>query len=133
MTHRVTESERVRTSAQTQVYQLQSLFFPTTLQVYSVVQSCFPSASLESVKLFVFQNKQLRIRLGTRLEMAGLVARRVRKPKLEIITAAAAAAKSLQLCPTLCDPIDGNLPDSPVPGILQARTLDWVAIFFSNA
>ena len=46
---------------------------------------------------------------------------------------AAAAAKSLQLCPTLCDPIDGNLPDSPVPGILQARTLDWVAIFFSNA
>ena len=65
--------------------------------------------------------------------MAGLVARRVRKPKLEIITAAAAAAKSLQLCPTLCDPIDGNLPDSPVPGILQARTLEWVAISFSNA
>ena len=47
--------------------------------------------------------------------------------------AAAAAAKSLQLCPTLCDPIDGNLPGSPVPGILQARTLEWVAISFSNA
>ena len=45
----------------------------------------------------------------------------------------AAAAKSLQLCPTLCDPIDGSPPDSPVPGILQARTLDWVAIAFSNA
>ena len=47
--------------------------------------------------------------------------------------AAAAAAKSLQSCPTLCDPIDGNLPGSAVPGILQARTLEWVAIAFSNA
>ena len=47
--------------------------------------------------------------------------------------AAAAAAKSLQSCPTLCDPIDGNLPGSPIPGILQARTLEWVAISFSNA
>ena len=45
---------------------------------------------------------------------------------------AAAAAKSLQLCPTLCDPIDGSPPGSPVPGILQARTLEWVAISFSN-
>ena len=45
---------------------------------------------------------------------------------------AAAAAKSLQLCPTLCDPIDSSPPDSPVPGILQARTLEWVAISFSN-
>ena len=46
---------------------------------------------------------------------------------------AAAAAKSLQSCPTLCDSIDGSPPGSPVPGILQARTLDWVAISFSNA
>ena len=46
---------------------------------------------------------------------------------------AAAAAKSLQLCPTLCDPIDGLLPGSSVPGILQARTLEWVAMSFSNA
>ena len=46
---------------------------------------------------------------------------------------AAAAAKSLQSCPTLCDPIDGRLPGSPVPGILQARTLEWVAISFSDA
>ena len=46
---------------------------------------------------------------------------------------AAAAAKSLQSCPTLCDPIDGSPPGSPVPGILQARTLEWVAISFSNA
>ena len=49
------------------------------------------------------------------------------------ISAAAAAAKSHQSCPTLCDPIDGSLPGSPVPGILQARTLEWVAISFSNA
>ena len=46
---------------------------------------------------------------------------------------AAAAAKSLQSCPTLCDPIDGSPPGSPVPGILQARTLEWDAISFSNA
>ena len=45
----------------------------------------------------------------------------------------AAAAKSLQSCPTLCDPTDGSPPGSPVPGILQARTLEWVAIAFSNA
>ena len=44
-----------------------------------------------------------------------------------------ANAKSLQLCSTLCDPIDGSLPGSPVPVILQARTLQWVAISFSNA
>ena len=47
--------------------------------------------------------------------------------------AAAAAAKSLQSCPTLWDPIDGSPPGSPIPGILQARTLEWVAISFSNA
>ena len=48
-------------------------------------------------------------------------------------TTAAASAKSLQLCPTLCDPIDGSPPGSAIPGILQARTLEWVAISFSNA
>jgi len=48
-------------------------------------------------------------------------------------TAAAAAAKSLQSCPTLYNPIDGSPPGSPVPGILQATTLEWVAISFSNA
>ena len=48
-------------------------------------------------------------------------------------TYATAIAKSLQLCPTLCDPIDSSPPGSPIPGILQARTLEWVAISFSNA
>ena len=47
--------------------------------------------------------------------------------------AAAAAAKSLQLCLGLCNPIDGSPPGSPVPGILHARTLEWVAIAFSNS
>ena len=52
---------------------------------------------------------------------------------LELLyAAAAAAAKSLQLCPTLLDPIDGSPPGSPVPGIVQARALEWVAIPFSN-
>ena len=51
----------------------------------------------------------------------------------EWTTVAAAAAKSLQSCPTLCDPIDDSPSGSPVPGILQARTLEWVAISFSNA
>ena len=50
-----------------------------------------------------------------------------------IYNRATAAAKSLQSCPTLCDPIDGSPPGSPVPGILQARTLEWAAISFSKA
>ena len=49
-----------------------------------------------------------------------------------VITVAAAAAKLLQSCPTLCNPKDGSPPGSPIPGILQARTLEWVAMSFSN-
>ena len=60
-----------------------------------------------------------------------------RERNISIIHAAAAAAagaaKSLQSCPTLCDPIDGSPPGSTVPRIFQARTLEWVAISFSNA
>ena len=51
----------------------------------------------------------------------------------EFSKVAAAAAKSLQSCPTLCDPIDGSPPGSAIPGVLQARTLEWVAISSSNA
>ena len=54
-------------------------------------------------------------------------------PLLSLSSPSAAAAKSLPSCPTLCDPIDGSPPGSPIPGILQARTLEWVAIPFSNA
>ena len=53
--------------------------------------------------------------------------------KVNQYSIAAAVAKSLQSCPTLCDPIDGSPPGSTVPGILQARTLEWAAISFSNA
>ena len=56
-----------------------------------------------------------------------------RRVKWAVSGLSAAAAKSLQLCLTLCDPIDGSPPGSPVSGILQARTLEWVAISFSNA
>ena len=52
---------------------------------------------------------------------------------VSLLLSHAAAAKSTQSCPSLCDPIDGSPPGSPVPGILQARTLEWVAIVFSNA
>ena len=54
-------------------------------------------------------------------------------PHVELPSEAAAAAKSLQSCPTLCDPIDGSPLGSPIPGILQARTPEWVAISFSHA
>ena len=57
----------------------------------------------------------------------------VRESFLRQVDKESAAAKSLQSCPTLCDPIDRSPPGSPVPGILQARTLEWVAISFSNA
>ena len=57
----------------------------------------------------------------------------LRPNNMSITGIAAAAAKSLQSCPTLCDPIDSNPPGSPVPGILQARTLEWVAISLSSA
>ena len=70
--------------------------------------------------------------------LSSLTRDRTHTPALEskVLTngpVAAAAAKSLQSCPTLCHPIDGSPPGSPVPGILQARTLEWVAISFSNA
>jgi len=66
-------------------------------------------------------------------EPTSQVSSRYRRQSLLPLAAAATAAKSLQSCLTLCDPIDGSPPGSPVPGILQARTLEWVAIAFSNA
>ena len=72
---------------------------------------------------------------GADLTGLNIIYRSSIKVKLLFIgqVAAAAAATSLQSCPTLCDPIDGSPPGSTVPGILQARTLEWVAISFSNA
>ena len=65
------------------------------------------------------------------LLLTDTVAQSVKTQAVSLIIAAAAAAKSLQSCPTLCDPIDSSPPGSPIPGILQARTLEWVAIAFS--
>ena len=72
----------------------------------------------------------LRIVLGTH---RGLLKNHLVNILGKHIYTAAAAAKSRQSCPTLCDPIDGSLPGSAVPGILQTRTLEWVSISFSNA
>ena len=59
--------------------------------------------------------------------------RKLQKRACDNFKMPAAAAKSLQSCPTLCDPRDGSPPGSPIPGILQARTLEWAAISFSSA
>ena len=85
--------------------------------------------------LFILQGNLPKPGIETRspaLQVDSLLSEPPEKPTY-IPAAAAAAAKLLQLCPTLCDPIDGSPPGSPVPGILQARTLEWVAISFSNA
>ena len=84
---------------------------------------------METVTDFIF--------LGSKITADGdcnhEIKRRLVLGRKAMTNLAAAAAKSLQSCPTLCDPRDGSPPGSPVPGILQARTLEWVAISFSNA
>ena len=92
---------------------------------------------MESRKLALmnlFAGQQWRHRLENRLEDAvgGGELGRTSEQHWNLRIAAAAAAKWCQLCPTLCDPIDGSPTGSSVPGILQARTLEWVAISFSN-
>ena len=72
--------------------------------------------------------------LGSKIAKTIFKKNRVRRLILpDLKTLYAAAAKSLQLCLTLCDPTDGSPPGSPIPGIFQARILEWVAISFSNA
>ena len=80
--------------------------------------------------------KSLLIRVKEESEKSSLKLNIKKKKKILAsgpIAAAAAAAKSCQSCPTLCDPIEESPPGSPVPGILRARTLEWVVISFSNA
>jgi len=72
-------------------------------------------------------------RIGFILQIANTFFKKEAVSPVFTCQAAATVAKSLQSCPTLCDPIDGSPPGSPVPGILQARTLEWVAISSSNA
>ena len=86
--------------------------------------------TVETVVDFIF--------LGSKITADGDCSREIKrhlflgKKVMTNLAATATAAKSLQLCPTLCDPIEGSPPGSPVPGILQARTLEWAAISFSN-
>ena len=84
----------------------------------------------DAVIIPIFQTRKLRLKMEQKQGETGQVAL---SNKDRIWETAAAAAKSLQSCPTLCDPIDGSPPGSPIPGILQARTLEGVAISFSNA
>ena len=79
------------------------------------------------------KRSSLRYLYGSLLTPSVLFHGQLIRPPSRPASLIAATAKSLQSCPTLCDPIDGSLPGSPVPGILQARTLEWVAISFSNA
>ena len=82
----------------------------------------------------IIQHKKKIINLSIRINgNSGLWHQLSSFTDLKASIAAAAAAKSLQSCLILCDPIDGSPPGSPVPGILQARTLEWVAVSFSNA
>ena len=84
--------------------------------------------TVETVSDFIF--------LGSKITADGDCSHEIKRRLLlgrKVVTILAAAAKLLQSCPTLCDPIDGSPPGSPIPGILQARTLEWVAISFSNA
>ena len=84
-----------------------------------------------------YSNRQLRKERIKYLEIEDgfpkIMAKKFQSLVLHNRSGAAAAAKSLQSCLTLCDPIDGSPPGSPVTGILQARTLEWVAIYFSSA
>ena len=103
-----------------------------------LLPSIFPSVRVFSSELALCirwpKNWSFSISLSN--EYSGLISFRIEWSALLTgfnYPAAAAAAKSLQSCPTLCDPVDGSPPASPVLGILQARTLEWVAISFSNA
>ena len=98
---------------------LRKLWYIYTMEYYSVIKkNTFESVLMRWMKLKpVIQSE---------------VSQKEKTP-IQYAAAAAAAAKLLQSCPTLCDPIDGSPPGSTVPRILQARTLEWVAISFSNA
>ena len=103
-----------------QLYSLQSLKH----LLHGLLQKTLQTALMEKSSMPVFSSESPR-QLFYKLDSEG--------SDLPSQTPKGAAAKSLRLCPTLCDPIDGSPPGSSVPGILQARTLEWVAISFSNA
>ena len=107
-------------------------FKPTfSLSSFTFIKRLFSSSSLSAIKVMLSAYLRLLIFLPAILIPAGASS----NPAFLMMysAAAAAATKSLQSCPTLCEPIDGSPPGSAVPGILQVRALEWVAITFSNA
>ena len=96
---------------------------------------CSPLSELSSLGIYTMAwcISVLKMSVGERCSLVSCLLSLLAFRHHDLTSAAAAAAKSLQSCPTLCDPIDGSPPGSPIPGILQARTLEWVAISFSNA
>ena len=97
-----------------------------------VTSSLSPFLSKKFIKKATFGGRR-EVQDGGDIDMLKANSCSLRQKSTQHCKSAAATAKSLQSCPTLCDPRDGNPPGSPVPGILQARTLEWVAISFSNA
>ena len=97
------------------------MFIPFTIFMSEKQQGCLLNLYAEHIMW------------NARLDKAQAGIKIARRNINNLIYADAAAAKSRQSCPTLCDPVDGSPPGSAVPGILQARTLEWVAISFSNA
>ena len=105
-------------------------FKPTfSLSSFTFIKRLFSSSSLSAIRLVSSAYLRLLIFLPAILIPACASS----SPVFLMMFSAAAAAKSRQSCPTLCDPIDGSPPGSPIPGILQARTVEWVVISFSNA
>ena len=101
-----------------------------------VIQAYAPTSNAEEAEVEQFyEDLQDLLELAPKKDVLFIIGdwnAKVGSQDLAAAAAAAAAAKSLQSCPALCNPIDGNPPGSPVPGILQARTLEWVAIAFSK-
>ena len=97
-----------------------------------IISLNFPS-NICKVDTFITPTFQVKKTRSVCIEITCASSSNYKKVEMSQMSAAAAAAKSLQSCPSLYDPIDGNPPGFPVPGILQARTLEWVAISFSNA
>ena len=92
---------------------------------------CFNRVSFLDAQLMLISDQWEHLLIGPCVLWTQLIC--PPSPLSDTVLYAAAAAKSLQSCPTLCDPIDSSPPGAPVPGILQARTLEWVAISFSSA
>ena len=97
-----------------------------------IISLNFPS-NLCKVDTFIMPTFQVKKTRSICIEITCASSSNYKKVEMSQMSAAAAATKSLQSCPTLYDPIEGSPPGSPVPGILQAGTLEWVAISFSNA